>query len=391
MPPRHPLHHKPEEYSNCDDIKCDETKPSCNNCVKHEIQCDFSKEGPATGTSEIGSTAPSPSTEVPNIKASPSVTAGTSPANNLIIAGYAGGPIGIAEMELLHHYSTSTCYTISRLPVLQTVWRIRVPKFGFSSPFLLHGILALSALHLAYLKPEQHAHYVAQAEFHHNLALQMVSATLPQIDEENAAALYLFSTVTSIISCAKPRLPDDFWVIGDRDLEWLSLFRGTRFIIATAEHSIKSGALEPIFRNGHRRSTARNARSNVQLPYLDDLRDLLKNHVADTHELESYFGAIDDLSKSFATVEEEGSRNCQTADVFVWLLQISDDYLHLLRQRKPEALVIFSYFCVITHELEWMWWMQGLSIHLIRGIYYFLSEEYRCWMQWPMEQLGWVP
>jgi hypothetical protein len=294
-------------------------------------------------------------------------------------------------MELLHHYSTSTCYTVSRLPILQTVWRIRVPQFGFSSPFVLHGILSLSALHLAYLKPEQHAQYVAQAEFHHNLALQMVSATLPLIDKENAAAVYLFSTITSIISCAKPRQPNDFWVIGDRDIEWLSLFRGTRWIIASAEDTIKSGALAPIFRNGSRRSFARNARSTVRLTYLDDLRNLLRDHVADVHRLEVYFGAIEDLSKSFATVEEEGPQNCQTADVFVWLLQISDEYLQLLRQRKPEALVIFSYFCVITHELEWMWWMQGLSIHLIRGIYYFLDEEYRCWLQWPMEQLGWVP
>lgn len=315
-----------------------------------------------------------------------SLTVGNSTLN-----GYAGGTIGIAEMELLHHYSTSTCYTISHLPILQTVWRIRAPKFGFSSPFVLHGILSLAALHLAYLKPEKHAQYVLQAEFHHNLALQMVSAILPAIDEENAPAVYLFSTITSIISCAKPRQPNDFWVIGDRDIEWLSLFRGTRWIIASAENTIKSGALAPIFMNGSRRSSARNARATDRLTYLDDLRNLLRDHVTDVHELDVYFGAIEDLSKSFATVEEEGPQNCQTADVFVWLLQISDEYLQLLRQRKPEALVIFSYFCVITHLLESMWWMKGLSIHLIRGIYYFLDEEYRCWLQWPMEQLGWVP
>ena len=312
-------------------------------------------------------------------------------SGDLTISGYAGGTIGLAEMELLHHYSTSTCYTISRLPILQTVWRIRVPKFGFSSPFVLHGILSLSALHLAYLKPEQRAHYVAQAEFHHNLALQMVSATLPVIDEENAPAVYLFSTITSIISCATPRQPNDFWVFGDRDIEWLSLFRGTRWIIATADDTLKSGALAPIFMNGSRRSSARNARSNVRLAYLDDLRNLLQDHVADVHSLDVYFGAVQGLTKCFATLEEEGPHNCQTADVFVWLLEMSDEYLQLLRQRKPEALVIFSYFCVLTHALESMWWMQGLSIHLIRGIYYFLDEEYRCWLQWPMEQLGWAP
>ena len=341
----------------------------------------------------MGSKIPSPSAETSgvNFKSSPSFTAGASPASDLVISGYGTGPIGMAEMELLHHYSTSTCYTISRLPVLQTVWRITVPKLGFASPFLLHGILALSALHLAYLKPDHHANYAAQAEFHHNLALQTVSPILPRIDEDNATAVYLFSTITSIISCAKPRLPDDFWVIGDRDIEWMSLFRGTRFIIATAERTIKTGAISPILANGKRRSSARNARSTSGLSYLDDLRDLLRNHVTQADELECYFNAIEDLSKSFATVEEEGPQNCQTADVFVWLLQISDEYLHLLRQRKPEALVIFSYFCVITHELEWMWWMRGLSVHLMRGIYYFLSEEHRCWLQWPMEQVGWIP
>lgn len=275
--------------------------------------------------------------------------------------------------------------------MLQTVWRIRVPKLGFSFPFLHHGKPSLSALHLAHLKPENHEHYVlAQAEFHHKLALQMVSGILPQIDDENAAALYPFSTFASIISCAKPRIPDDFWVIGDRDIEWLSLFRGTRFIIATTEHPIKSGVLEPIFRNGQRRSSARDKGSSITITYLDDLWDLFSNHVADVNELKCYFSAIDDLSKSFATVEEEGPQSCQTADVFVWLLQISDYYLHLFRQRMPEALTIFSYFDVIMHELEWMWWMQELSIHLIRGIYYFLSEEYRCWLQWPIQQLGWV-
>jgi hypothetical protein len=35
--------------------------------------------------------------------------------------------------------------------------------------------------------------------------------------------------------------------------------------------------------------------------------------------------------------------------------------------------------------------MQGFSVHLIRAIYYHLDEEHRYWLQWPMQQLGWVP
>lgn len=362
--------------------KCDETKPNCRNCIRHGIQCVFTKKTPVTAAV----------TATQQINHSLAAGIDSSPTNALSITDDSTGPpMGVAEMELLHHYSVSTCYTISRLPTLQTVWRVRVPQVGFSYSFVLRGILALSALHLAHLKPELHAQYIAQTEFHHNLALQMVSAIMPSINEENGLAIYLFSTITTIISCAKPRKPDDFWIVGHRDIEWLSLFRGTRFIIAATEDTIKTGALAPLFDNGRRRTCARNARSPDNVPFLDDLRQVLVNSVRDAKELNCYFDAINELAKSFATIHEEGSRNCETADVFIWLLEISDDFFFLLHQRKPEALTIFAYFCVITYELEWAWWMQGLSIHLIRGIHSYLDEEYRCWLQWPMEQLGWVP
>ncbi|KAJ5699157.1 hypothetical protein N7462_001162 [Penicillium macrosclerotiorum] len=371
-------------------VKCDETRPHCRNCVKHAIDCFYSQK--RINESSTTATSIPPLADTLSTDGSPSVpTDLTDPKIRIIPRPYTDLEIGMADLELLHHYSTSACYTISRLPVLQAVWRIKVPQFGFSFPFVMRGILAFSALHLAHLRPERRAHYVAQAEFHHTQALQAVSAIIPNMSEENAPAIYLISSITCLISCAKPRLPHELWIIGDRDIEWLSLFRGTAFIISAAEETIKFGVLSPIFKNGNMRSRARNGRSTTKLTYLNELRQFVTDHVLDTGEIHCYLDAIDDMGKSFATVEEEGSQNCQPADVFVWPLQISNEYLNLLRQRKPEALVIFSYFCVITHHLEWAWWMQGLSIHMIRSIYHCLDDQYRCWIQWPMEQLGWAP
>ncbi|KAL2838332.1 hypothetical protein BJX68DRAFT_259278 [Aspergillus pseudodeflectus] len=357
-------------------VKCDETKPKCKNCIRHGVECDYNPLPPAART-------PTPR---PHTGLSPFISEAARQNCD------ANAPsMGMAEMALLHHYSISTCYTISRHPVLQTVWQTTVPAFGFSYQFVFRGILALAALHLAHLKPELEDQYVDAAEFHHNLALQMVSGTILQINAENGPAVYLFSTITCIIGCALPRKRHDLSVSTDRIIQWLSLFRGTVSIIASVNEALKSSPLAPMFTLGRRRSLAWEARSTANQTFLINLRRLIQEAVEDPIELKCYTDAVDNLGKSFGTIFEVGPQNCETADIFIWLLRITDQFLDKLQQRTPEALVIFGYYCVILKELEWAWWMQGFSIHVIRAIHHHLDEEHRCWLQWPMQQLGWVP
>ena len=301
--------------------------------------------------------------------------------------------MGIAEMILLHQYSVSTCFTISRNLALQTVWQVHIPHFGFSSPIVLRGIMALAALHLAYTNPEQEHSYIGQADFHHDIALQMATSALQNINKENASSIYLFSLLTCIISCARPRRPGNFWEVSDRIIEWLNLSRGTVSILCldTESSFVGNGSLAPLFILGHRRSLAWEARSAYSQPFLADLKQLFEDTVQDPAELQCYRESLENLSKSFATISEIGSHTCETTDIFMWLVKSPDHYLHLFHQRKPEALVIFGFFCVIIRELEWTWWMQGMSSHLLQGILLHLGEEHRCWLHWPMQQLGLVP
>ncbi|OQE19455.1 hypothetical protein PENSTE_c015G09514 [Penicillium steckii] len=353
-------------------VKCDEGKPRCNNCIKHGADCDFASQAASSAA------------------ATPSMPLVNENLSELSIESPTPG-IAISDMALLHHYSTSTCYTISRHPVLQSVWQITIPQYGFTpqSQFVFRGILALAALHMSHIRPDMHEKYVATAEYHHNMALKMVSAAIPQINEESGPALYVFSTITCIITCAMRRNSDEFWVSNDAFFEWLGIVRGTKAIISSVVETLRSGPLAPMFTLGRRKRIARETRSTENQPFMTNLRRLITESVNNQHELECYLEALDDMAKSFAAVYD--TQSVETADVFIWLYQISEEYLDLLRQRTPEALVIFGYFCVITKELEWTWWMQGFSVHLMRAIYYHLDQEHRYWLQWPMQQLGWVP
>ncbi|CAI7669489.1 unnamed protein product [Penicillium pancosmium] len=353
-------------------VKCDEARPQCNNCVKHGAECFF------LSTPQGSSAAMVPSTTAGGVDISE--TSIRSPMST----------VDMTDMELLHHYSTSTCYTISRHPVLQTIWQITIPQHGFApqSQFVFRGILALAALHMGHIKPDLRAEYFATAEYHHNAALQMVSAAIPHINEETGPAIYIFSTLTCIIMCAMRQNSDDFWVANDSLFKWLGLIRGHRAIIYSVIDTLRSGPLAPMFVLGRRRKLAREARSTDDQPFMENLRQEIIESVPDQNELQCYLEALDELAKSFATVLDQV---VEITDVFIWLYEISDGYLELLRQQKPEALVIFGYFCVVSKQLESAWWMEGFSIPLMRAIYYHLDEEHRCWLQWPIQQLGWAP
>ena len=77
--------------------------------------------------------------------------------------------------------------------------------------------------------------------------------------------------------------------------------------------------------------------------------------------------------------------------VFVWLYRLSDEFVLCLQQRKPIALVILAHIVVLLNDLSSFWWIGGWIDHIMSEVYAALTEEYRTWMRWPIEEIGWLP
>lgn len=60
------------------------------------------------------------------------------------------------EMRLLHQYLTSTYHTLVKDGLSAHHLSISIPRMATSFPYLLDSMLALSALHLATLEPDNH-------------------------------------------------------------------------------------------------------------------------------------------------------------------------------------------------------------------------------------------
>ncbi|KAJ0426876.1 hypothetical protein BJY00DRAFT_306869 [Aspergillus carlsbadensis] len=404
-------------------VKCDEEKPACRKCNVHGVTCSFTPR-PNT-SSQPAQRPPTSSTSSPVGSSSPPES--TPPGLT---------PSPISDLELLHHYTTSTCYTLSRVPAIQAVWRDQAPRIGFSPRFgfVLHAILAISALHKAHTSSDQgyRATCMLQARTHHNSAIRAVvpALTCPaSTDTENSAALFLFSTLTCIFSCAisgqdtdKEKDPDagadadpdaetepatkagtetrahkttDFHILFEQGhlSQWLQLFRGTKAVLDSSGSEIHQGCLGPIFMNGTYLSAARREAQTFEqgTMYVWELKQaIIHEHAANESLLAIYLRELDCLARTLGVALKPGER-LETGDVFAWLLEVSDEYLELLRRGEPFALVLFAYFCVCVRRVEWLWWTEGLSWRLMGQVHAALDGEYRCWLLWPQRQIGWVP
>jgi len=112
----------------------------------------------------------------------------------------------------LHQFISETCVTITDKPSIQNLHRTAVIDAAFQHDYLLHAILALSALHLfrkdlerpsAETSPNEESQrsqspispqtetYLLAGRQHHNRALQSLHENLPTLNRENCHAMFV--------------------------------------------------------------------------------------------------------------------------------------------------------------------------------------------------------
>ncbi|KAI3150015.1 transcriptional regulator family: Fungal Specific TF [Penicillium roqueforti] len=176
-------------------VKCDETRPICTNCAKRHSECD-------TGTPFIvESNRKSGNSKFPGVLSQHD-------SENAAIS--AGSALNLNDLELMMQWCNTTFRTLSRNERTDPIWRYIVPEEALLHPFLMHGVLALSSLHLARTGMEltRRASYLNRAVAHQNQALALFRELLGDVKESNAKAMFAFAGIVVIYTFAFPHTPD---------------------------------------------------------------------------------------------------------------------------------------------------------------------------------------
>jgi len=176
--------------------KCDEKKPGCQKCASRDAICTSSYpdsrpliwvDGKPVSVNDTKTRKGSYESSLPSYTPSPRFEEVLEKCNL---------SFNFENIDLIIHWLMKTVYTVNppsvaALEICQTFILDQAMKHHF----LLHGLLALSSLHLA----ESHADagkYIQIATAHHTQGLNLYHQVLSNLNDENYSASVAFSSIT---------------------------------------------------------------------------------------------------------------------------------------------------------------------------------------------------
>lgn len=320
-------------------------------------------------------------------RSSPKITRDTrsSSETSSSVNSYGASPLNLAHLELELQWITQTHKLFARDEDTRKVWEIPVLQEALCSPFLMHGILAISALHLAYLrKDERQAEWISIAIAHKSTALALFSEQLHHIDESNARAMMSFAGIAVVFSFASAlhcSSSDDGPNLNAL-IDILILARGVQTVGNQAMKFLRNSNFAPLFNIIDPGVTL----PDDVLAALNTLNDLNIQYgqQPEGHDAKSYELAIGTMKELAPFTYAEPT---SLTLVGGWAIRAPPEFLEGLKNREPLALVVLAHFCVFLHITRENWCIGSWGRRILGEIVLSLDADWQRHIKWAVVQV----
>lgn len=350
---------------------------------------------------------------------STTASAGESPKSHpspfTILTGLIDRPIPgenqtwLQDFELLHHYLNHTKYIVTDhndVDYVLRVWQEETPKVAFRHDYVMHGLLGFSALHMASQDPAQAQLLRTSAVDHLDKALVLYRQDKRPVDEENANAKFVFTWLVALFAFAIPPSVPPI----DAIVELFLLVKGIDTVLAETWYWVAQGPFAPILTGGpsgqaitspaaegyvHLSSSTAVRNADMRFSYtLPEGMDFGLNHLDYMIGVDAMLPddrrkcalVLAELKQVYDTVLR-AQGNCSIAQILVFPKQDSAAFSQLVKRRVPQALIILAHYCVLLDVLDTRWWIHGWSSRVLRDILGTLEEQWRTWIEWPVQSV----
>ncbi|CAG8903249.1 unnamed protein product [Penicillium egyptiacum] len=395
------------ELPEADSFQCDEKRPACSNCSSHLIECGYNNtaelarsQSPETYTERLHRSRYRPyrhaagglkqSFKQSNIQ--PSEFTQSTGIQGSLSSGLISA-ISLADLQLLHHYTIGTYQTMTTGPDLQTIWQKNLVQWGIEFPYILHLILALSALHLAHEQPDLQEQYIQQADNHFSFGVRSVTSVFTELNADNCQRVYMSAVMICFIYFGRGPRPGEYLIFSDSGpAEWLVLMRGVRLVVSSHHAKVFSGILD-LRPNDRSRDLTAEMRDELHEHTINTeaVKQLVERDMTDNEIRGSYLAVIENLFKIMREVYERRSAGSSGVDlmdlVMGWFYRLPEETISSLERKEPHILVILAHWAVLMKYMDSAWFMSGWAEHMLSGISTYLHEDFRQWIEWPLNQV----
>ncbi|KAI8931994.1 hypothetical protein NX059_010890 [Plenodomus lindquistii] len=418
-------------------VKCDELKP-CSNCSRHGVTCSLTdpesqsitgtlsggnptqrskqavkKEHVTKTSAAASSSSPSlhidyvlnpPTTSSREGTTAPAISEGNSPASQPdqfpFLSKFLHSPkatqsdIWILDLELMHHWSVEAYESLSLRADMRHAWRVETPKQAITHTFLMHEILAFSALHKVYLDYTQKPYYYACGIHHQDMAIRGVRKKLLNVKPDEAAAVMATSTLLTLTAFASTGFEAACSVSDSSNtavLDLTSIFhlmQGMGNVLTLAHQFVVDSFLAPMIQDPQVVIPPQPLLGEIgeQLPalssFVQDKRDL------DDVEKLVLLEAITSLTFAIAEASPPRVDNRELRFLFTWALRLKPIFLEYMQQQRQGALVVLSYYAIMFFAAEpGNWYLRGWGARLMSNCCNGVDETWAPAMQWPISFL----
>jgi hypothetical protein len=384
-------------------IKCDEKRPICAGCGATNRRCSFLDLQPTRPPSPLITTAPPVTTPSSSFSASPDSSSheAFTPATHVTDSGASRRTpdpasqlpslFDIRHLVLLHHLETHVIRQSSLLSWIGAdtaeIYSETVFEAAVSAPYLMHELLAFSALHLSTQQSDatEMAKFLQQAAELQTSALAIFNAVKHDVCNENCMALFIFSSLLgmhtlfdAVTSCT------DFGGMLERTIHYLKLHRGVNAITSQSWHILRHSELRVIFdaiETGDQLYRHRVGNTENECEKLSSLVQKSSDGLG-PGPYKACQEAVQALQWTFG-VRSTVSEPYPVHITLAWPVRVSADFVNLLEQRQPIPLIILAHWAVLLHIDRKFWIFGNAGRHMINPLLAYLGSYWDEWLELP--------
>ncbi|PBP18059.1 hypothetical protein BUE80_DR011065, partial [Diplocarpon rosae] len=345
---------------------CDERRPACSYCIRSNGTGLCIYPSPAGGGAGA---ARSESSRRQSSSNSHSSELGSVPP------GSSGPAFDLLDLTLMSHYTAVTSLSMFAGEPQQKAWQRDIPMQAGTHALLMHGLLSVAALHLAFLEPDQASVYRPRALYHHDVGIHLYNLEMRNITADNSHILFAFGVLLVIWMYASPV------VVAQENrqlhdiIDLMELVRGCRSLFMLHMQSI---AAKPIgsMADVVPRTDSTTAQQERSLLAVGRTMAELKRRVSDA----GYERAIEQLRD---VLLDSVARPQDISVVTIWPATVDDEFWSRLKNQESRAVFVFVHYALVLkrYEAQW-WWVRGWSQGIVDAVDHALTDFEKGTLGW---------